>query len=125
MILDSSQMANKSIQIFNFMVSNISTKKKRDLFFIKPQVFFSHCPVCCNSVCFQDRLEDAVSCLRQLSTRAELLSPEAPGPEPGLEPGWQRKAVWRAEGELQELMLGSKVWGMFCWRFGAVFVDGL
>lgn len=59
----------------------------------------------------QDRLEDAVSSLRQLSTRAELLQPELqPEPASSAEPGaaTAQRRVWRAEGELQELMLGPR-----------------
>ena len=58
----------------------------------------------------QDRLEDAISSLRQLSTRAELLQPSATAEATaaacaaGTAPEWQRR-VWRAEGELKELRL--------------------
>ena len=61
----------------------------------------------------QDRLEDAVSSLRQLSTRAELLQPSAAAESTAAAvlaattaPEWQRR-VWRAEGELKELRLGG------------------
>lgn len=56
----------------------------------------------------KDRLEDAISSLRQLSTRAELLQPSAAAETTasaaaaGTAPEWQRR-VWRAEGELKEL----------------------
>eukprot|EP00435_Cladocopium_sp_Y103_P036369 s214_g9.t1 len=60
-----------------------------------------------------DRLEDAISSLRQLSTRAELLQPSAAAETTasaaaaGTAPEWQRR-VWRAEGELKELKLGGE-----------------
>ena len=60
----------------------------------------------------QDRLEDAISSLRQLSTRAELLQPSAAAETTaarsavGTAPEWQRR-VWRADEELKELRLGG------------------
>lgn len=60
----------------------------------------------------QDRLEDAISSLRQLSTRAELLQPSAAvettvaRSAAGTAPEWQRR-VWRADEELKELRLGG------------------
>eukprot|EP00913_Durusdinium_trenchii_P017888 g16808.t1 len=66
-----------------------------------------------------DRLEDAVSSLRQLSARAALLQPAAADAGPAgpaeptagagaAEPSELQRRVWQAEGELQELILGHE-----------------